>query len=383
MAGIYIHIPFCKQACSYCNFHFSTLTNTKDNLVNALLKEIELQKDYLKGEKIETVYFGGGTPSLLKKKDIESILDQLSKTHRIEKSAEITLEANPDDLNSEKLKDLKSLGINRLSIGVQSFFDEDLKFMKRAHTSKEAYQSIQRAQEIGLNNISIDLIYGVPTLSSADWIKNLESFFSLNLQHLSAYCLTVEPRTFLNSQIKKAKIKELSEDKATEQFQLLINLTRKNEFIQYEISNFAKQQNYSIHNTNYWKNKSYLGLGPSAHSYNGISRQWNIANNNKYIESINKGIVPFEKEDLTEEMRFNEYILTCLRTVWGINKKTIEENFGKDILDKFMSSIEKYINTQHILYDHNSFSLTDKGKLFADKISSDLFIYENKHTLQN
>ena len=322
MPGIYIHIPFCKQACHYCDFHFSVSLQKKDAFIRALLEEIRLQKNYListdsKPSPVSTIYFGGGTPSILSAQEIKNILDEIKKNYPVKEDAEITLEANPDDLTKEKLKSLKDTGINRLSIGIQSFSDADLKFMNRVHDSKMALDSIKAAQDTGFSNLTIDCIYGTPTLSDEQWIHNLKTALELGIPHLSCYSLTVEPRTALAQFIKTGKVPPVEEAKAASQFELLMQFADDNNYEQYEISNFAKNKMYSLHNSNYWKNENYLGLGPSAHSYNGTSRQWNVASNSAYIESLHQHKIPFEKEELTITQQYNEYILTSLRTIWG------------------------------------------------------------------
>jgi len=373
MAGIYIHIPFCKQACHYCDFHFSTSLKNKESFISALKKEIKLQKDYLKNEKISTIYFGGGTPSLLYKNEILEILEELNTYHQIDSEAEITLEANPDDLTMQKIKELKKTPVNRLSIGIQSFFDDDLKFMNRAHNSNEALSSVKTLQDVGFDNITIDLIYGIPNLSDEKWKKNLKTTFDLNIQHVSSYCLTVEPRTALASFIKKGQVKKLDDEQGAKQFQILMEETKNNGFIQYEISNFSKEGFLSKHNSNYWLKEKYLGLGPSAHSYNGNSRQWNVANNFLYIQSLEKSQLKYEKEILSEINQYNEYIMTSLRTIWGIDLIYIQKNFGKKIHDSIIEESRHYINSEHLINSNHKIILSDKGKLIADKIASDLF----------
>jgi oxygen-independent coproporphyrinogen-3 oxidase len=287
MAGIYIHIPYCKQACHYCDFHFSVKKETKDVFVNSLLREISIQKNYIEGEKIETIYLGGGTPSLLSTDELKRIFEALHQNFEIDSDAEITLEANPDDLIREKISELKSSLVNRLSIGIQSFFDYHLKWMNRAHNSNEATESVKRAQDSGFENITIDLIYGLPDLTNADWEKNIETAFDLNVQHLSCYSLTVEPRTALAHFIASGKSKNLNEEQAAEQFEILIKRMKDHNWLHYEISNFSSEEKYiSRHNSSYWKGEKYLGLGPSAHSFNGSSRQWNARNNHLYIDSL-------------------------------------------------------------------------------------------------
>jgi oxygen-independent coproporphyrinogen-3 oxidase len=376
MAGIYLHIPFCKQACYYCDFHFSTTMRLKDDFVKALLDEIKLQKDYLDDEPIKTIYFGGGTPSLLTYDNLMEILDTIFATYIIGVNPEITLEANPDDLSLMKLKELSKTPINRLSIGVQSFFDEDLRFMNRVHNANEAIKSIKYAQDVGLDNLTIDLIYGTPTLSYDNWKKNLETAFSLEIPHLSCYCLTIEPKTALADFIKKGKTPNVDEQMCASQFEIMLELMEKNGYEQYEISNFCKDERYSKHNSAYWLKENYLGLGPSAHSFNGNSRQWNIANNSLYIESISKGIIPQEKEILTIAQQFNEYILTSLRTKWGVNIYRVEKDFGGEIKSTFMKQVNEYIDKGLLVLDDKKevVLLTKEGKLLADNITSDLFL---------
>jgi len=377
MAGIYIHIPFCKQACNYCDFHFSTSLKNKDALLKALKNELVIQKNYLSvngvGAKIESVYFGGGTPSLLSQQELLAIFDALNKHYTISSDAEITLEANPDDLNVEKLKQLYNTPINRLSIGIQSFYDEDLRFMNRVHDSKMATQSIQLARDVGFSNITIDLIYGVPTLSDAAWLNNLRKVFSLGVAHISCYALTVEPKTALHHLIKTGAINNIDDQHTAQQFELLIAEMTTNNFIQYEISNFCKENFYSKHNSNYWLKENYLGLGPAAHSFNGYSRQWNVRNNNLYIQSLQKGKLNFEQETLSVNQQYNEYILTALRTIWGVDLERIQ-HFGESYMACFELEIQPYLNSGDVIQKNNLFYLTDKGKLLADKIASDLFV---------
>ncbi len=375
MSGIYIHIPFCKQACHYCDFHFSTSLKNKDSLLQALQKEIALQKDYLGGETINTIYLGGGTPSLLSQKELMQIFDTLHQHYIISSDAEITLEANPDDLTIGKIKNLKNTPINRLSIGIQSFYDEDLKLMNRAHNSKEALRVVKDAQDNDLENITIDLIYGIPTLSNKNWKSNLQTAFDLQVKHISAYCLTVEPKTALAHLVKEGKIKNVDEQHSAEQFEIMLEEMRKNNFEQYEISNFCKDGHYSKHNSNYWLKVSYIGLGPSAHSYNGTSRQWNVSNNAVYIQSFEpSGPTRFEKETLTPAQHYNEYILTTLRTKWGSDLKYIETKFGTDYVSNCLKEADTYLLSGDLKKENNILFLTDKGKLIADKIASDLFV---------
>ena len=304
------------------------------------------------------------------------IINAVKLNFNILPNAEITLEANPDDLTSEKIKELKESPINRLSIGIQSFYDEDLRFMNRAHSATEALNAVKLAQDNGFENITIDLIYGTPTLTHHKWRNNLQIAFALNIKHISAYCLTVEPKTMLAHQIKTGITKNVDEQQSAEQFEILVDAMHANDFVQYEISNFCKDGFYSKHNSNYWLKENYLGLGPSAHSYNGSSRQWNISNNALYIKSLENGELNFEKEELTKEQRYNEYILTSLRTIWGADLTIIEQQFGKEYLNHCLSEADKYIRSESILNEENKLFLTDKGKLFADKISSELFKIE-------
>lgn len=377
MSGIYIHIPFCKQACNYCNFHFSTSLRTKNDLLVALKKELVLQKKYLEGEKISTIYIGGGTPSLLTSGELNDIFETIYKIHTIEANPEITIEANPDDLTHTYLDDLKkNTPINRLSIGVQSFFDEDLAFMNRAHNAEQAHAAIHYAQDIGFTNLTIDLIYGVPTSDNARWTKNLERALSYNLPHISSYALTVETGTALHAQIKKKKTLPVEDEKAAEQFNILIEKLCKNGYDHYEISNFARDGHYARHNSNYWLGAKYLGIGPSAHSFNGVSRQWNVAHNINYITSIQDNQIPSTEEILTLNQRYNEYVMTRLRTIWGCDIKDINENFGEKYQSYFEKNIEKFIKCGWMRRSKNIFMLTDPGKLMADFITQELFFSE-------
>jgi oxygen-independent coproporphyrinogen-3 oxidase len=368
LAGIYIHIPFCKQACSYCNFHFTTSLQRKNELIAALLSEIELRKDYLAGEKIETIYFGGGTPSLLKNEEFALLIEKIKETFSLIKNAEITIEANPDDINDDKLKEWVEAGINRLSIGIQSFFDEDLKWMKRAHDSKQANRSLQSAIKY-FGNITIDLIYGTPSLTNEKWKANVKKAFFYNIPHLSCYALTVEPKTSLYKSINEKKTDNINPDKQSEQFLLLMQWMEEAGFEHYEISNFARLGFRSRHNSSYWKREKYLGIGPSAHSFDGTSRQWNIANNSNYIYSINKEIVPFEKEILTSVQKLNEYIMTSLRTMEGLDLKKLDNEAG-NIVQK---GSQKFIERKLMIEEKNYLKLTREGKLLADGIAADLF----------
>lgn len=375
MSGIYIHIPFCKKACHYCDFHFSTSLNNKDALVKSILSEIDLRLNYLSDKKIETIYFGGGTPSLLSEKESFLILEKIYKLYNVSKDAEITFECNPDDLSDEKLKELKRLEVNRLSIGLQSFDEEELIWMNRAHTAKESEASVKRAQDRGFENITIDLIYGSKFSNIANWKKTLDKAIALDVKHISSYNLTIEEKTKLGHDLKAKKEVAIDDEKSSEMFLEMIDRLEKNKFIHYEISNFGKEGSFSIHNSNYWKGQHYLGLGPSAHSFDGVSRQWNIANNNLYIKQVGERTEAyFEKEILTEKERFNEYVLTSLRTIWGIDLNYLKTNFNSDFVKAFLTRVENYIKQESVLVKENTYTLTEKGKLLADKIASELFV---------
>jgi oxygen-independent coproporphyrinogen III oxidase len=370
LAGIYIHIPFCKQACYYCNFHFSTSLVYKKELIDALLKEIALQKSYPGNEPVETIYMGGGTPSLCTMDEMQSMMAAIHSIFVVSPGAEVTLEVNPDDINEEKLKGWKEVGINRLSIGIQSFFEDDLKWMNRAHTALQAKQSIELAQQHGFNNISIDLIYGTPLLHNEKWKQNVEAAIAYHIPHLSCYALTVEPKTPLYKMIQQHKAEDVSPDKQSEQFLLLMQWLEDAGYEHYEISNFAKPGLRSRHNSSYWQGKNYLGIGPSAHSFNGLSRQWNISNNQQYIGSINKEIIPFEKEMLTPAQQLNEYIMTSLRTMEGLDINKLEAAAGIEL----QARGKKFIENGLMKTEANFLRLTKEGKLLADGIAAALFV---------
>ncbi len=377
MSGIYIHIPFCLQACSYCDFYFSTSLQHKEAFLLALAKEIKMRKNYLEEKDlVESIYFGGGTPSLLSENELQHIFDILYATFNISNKAEITLEANPEDLTKEKIRSLKGSPINRFSIGIQSFFEEDLKFMNRAHTSERAKSAVKGSQDAGFENITIDLIYGTPTLTHENWKSNLQQAFDLQVKHISAYCLTVEEKTALHKSILVGKVKNVDEEKSAAQFEILLKAMKNEGFIHYEISNFCKNNFFSLHNSNYWKRKKYLGLGPSAHSFNGSSRQWNVRNNSLYINALEKGSLNFEKEIITTAQNYNEYIMTGLRTMWGVSLRAIENDFGKEFLSFCKKEAKGYLSSFHLLEKENHFYLSESGKLLADKIASDLFYTE-------
>lgn len=373
MAGIYLHIPFCKQACNYCDFHFSTSLKMKASFVDALLTEIELRKSVFDQQTINSIYFGGGTPSLLSEEDLNRIFATLFTSFSVSPLAEITLEANPDDLSLEKIKVLKNTPINRLSIGIQSFRDEDLRFMKRAHNAKEALSSIKNCKQAGFTNLTIDLIYGTPGMDSSAWLENLNIAFDLDIPHISSYALTVEPNTELHHQVLHQKVSNVDENQSAAQFELLTSQMKRNGYEQYEISNFCKPGAYSKHNSSYWKKDMYLGLGPSAHSFYDNKRLWNVSNNTKYVKSLAQNLLPLQEEVLSLEDRYNEYVMTSLRTKWGCSIAEIENNFSSELAVYFRNEIELYVSTENVLVKKEVYYLSEKGKLLADKIASDLF----------
>lgn len=370
---LYFHIPFCRQACHYCDFHFSTSMRNKAALLAAIQTEIELQKDYLPSKLLQSVYFGGGTPSLLSADEIKTIFQTISLHFTIAPTAEITLEANPDDLTIEYLNALKDTPINRLSIGIQSFSEADLKWMNRAHNSQQAKTCIENALQIGFENITIDLIYGAPTTSNLVWQQNLSILNLLPIPHFSAYCLTVEPKTALAHHIKTGKSPAPVEQHAIEQWQILLDFCAKNGFEQYEISNFAKNGQYAQHNSAYWKQQPYLGLGPSAHSFDGASRQWNIANNAQYIAALQEHKVPYEREVLSLTDAYNEYIMTSLRTIWGADEEYIHTTFGGEFVLHFQTEKAALLEEELVEKRKGKWVLTPNGKLQADHVAAMLF----------
>ncbi len=372
MAGIYIHIPFCRKACHYCNFHFSVSSKQLDEMIQSICIEAGLRRNYI-NENITTIYFGGGTPSLLTAESLQKIIHKVADLFKIDTDAEITLEANPDDINTEKLYAWKAAGINRLSIGIQSFFNEDLQWMNRAHNAAQALQSAELAKAAGFSNITIDLIYGTPTLTDEQWQQNFETAVRLNIPHLSCYALTVEPKTVLEKMIAQHTIENVDADKQSRHFELLMQWAAEARYEHYEISNFAKPGFRSKHNSSYWQGKEYLGLGPSAHSFNGSSRQWNIANNALYIKSIQQNIVPFEIEYLTPAQQLNEYIMTSLRTMEGLSLENVTDKWGTAALNKIKNGSTKYFAEEMMFEKDNHFILTNKGRLFADGIAAELF----------
>ena len=372
MAGIYIHIPFCKKACHYCNFHFSSGTRYINEMAQAIGEEAALRKQYI-NEPVATIYFGGGTPSLLSVTRLQALMQKIRDTFIVTEDAEITLEANPDDIDIERLRSWQSIGINRLSIGIQSFSDADLQWMNRAHSAQQALQSILLAQRVGFTNITIDLIYGTPTLTNEQWKRNVRQAIALNIPHLSCYALTVEPNTALHKMIANHKIENVDDEKQSEQFELLVRWLKDAGYGHYEISNFAKPGCESRHNSSYWEGKPYLGLGPSAHSFNGTSRQWNVANNALYMQAINRNTVPFEIEYLTPVQQLNEYIMISLRTRQGISLHHVSEQWSEVDSMAIIKEAKPYIMQGNVVYVNDHLQLTKSGKLLADGIAAGLF----------
>ncbi|WP_338407369.1 radical SAM family heme chaperone HemW [uncultured Flavobacterium sp.] len=399
MSGIYIHIPFCKQACHYCDFHFSTSMKKKDEMILALAKELQMRKSEFENEIVETIYFGGGTPSVLTTAEIKFLIDAVYENYPVAENPEITLEANPDDLSKERIIKLSQSPINRLSIGVQSFFEEDLTMMNRAHNSAEAKKCLEEATKY-FDNISLDLIYGIPDssqngkqakqMSNKKWKQNIETALSFGIPHISSYALTVEPKTALSKLIQTGKIAKPKDEVAEEHFQILVETLEKNDFIHYELSNFGKKDYFSKNNSAYWLGKKYLGIGPSAHSYDGISRRWNVSNNAIYLKTLGENKLPNETEILSKTDRYNEYIMTGLRTIWGISLDRIENEFGSEYLNYLNNQTDKHIKnnvleivtSSDFVFGRNriekTLRTTKKGKFLTDGIASDLFLVNFK-----
>jgi len=383
MSGIYIHIPFCKQACHYCDFHFSTSLKKKDEMILALAKEIEMRKSEFQEEIVETIYFGGGTPSILEISDLKFLIDAVYRNFKVVVNPEITVEANPDDLTENRIIELSKNKVNRLSIGIQSFFEDDLKLMNRAHNVEEAKSCLEIATQY-FDNISIDLIYGIPDssqngeqakqMSNEKWLQNIETALSFGVPHISSYALTVEPKTALHSFIQKGIIPQPDDEVAQEHFQILVDKLSENEFIHYELSNFGKENYFSKNNSSYWLGKKYIGIGPSAHSYDGKNRGWNVSNNSLYIKSIQENKLPIEIETLTKTDRYNEYVMTGLRTIWGVSLNKIEQEFGETYLNYLNQQAAKFIEDHLLFIDDNILRTTKKGKFLSDGIASDLFL---------
>lgn len=374
MAGLYIHIPFCRKKCHYCNFYSMASVKYIDAFYDALLEEIYIQRKYLEGKSIQSIYFGGGTPSFVKPDIIRQALQIIRKYYRIDIDPEITLEANPDDINNAVLREYKDIGINRLSIGVQSFFDDDLQYLNRLHSAGQAFQAVMEAKSAGFENLSVDLIYGIPALTNEKWVQNLEKAFSLDIPHISAYSLTVEEKTALYVLIRKKTLTAPADEQMIAHFRILQNKMKEHDFHHYEISNFCKTGYNSKHNSMYWSGEHYLGFGPSAHSYNGVSRQWNIGNILKYVDLISSNNRFYQNEELTDIQRFNERVMVSLRTMWGFDLNKISEEFGDEIASGFRFRASVYIKSGAMIENNGIYTLTDEGKLFADGIASDLFL---------
>ncbi len=374
MAGIYIHIPFCRQKCYYCDFYKTVNTSLAGSFISALKKETRLRKNYLDGEPVETIYFGGGTPSVLKEGELNEILSHLFHEFEVSPKAEITLEANPDDISFPYLQALLKSGINRLSVGIQSFQDDHLKKLNRRHNTQQVIKALENAVKTGFTNISADLIYGLPGLNINEWKQSLNEVFHLPVDHLSAYHLTYHEGTPFYTWLKKGTLKELDEQESVKQFNMLMDAAGKNGFEQYEISNFAKNEMYSKHNTSYWTGTKYLGLGPSAHSFNGVSRRWNVAHLEAYIRAIEKNTAFSREERLTAKEKFNEYILTRLRTKWGVSAETIKNEFGQERAAAFIEDTKKFLRSETMVQQNNVYTLTRKGLFVSDDIMADFMI---------
>ncbi len=379
-AGIYLHIPFCRQACIYCNFHFSTSLKYKDDVLQAMMREIEMQREYLGGAAIETIYFGGGTPSLLSADDINILFDTICKFHTVKELKEVTLEANPDDLDKNYLKALRGTPVSRFSIGIQSFREQDLLYMKRAHTAQQADAAIKAAQDAGFERLSIDLIYGVPGMDDTAWKQNLARVRDLGIPHFSAYALTVEDKTALQYAIANRKAAAVDSNQAASQLEILMDTAKEMGYEHYEISNLALPGQYAVHNTNYWRGLPYLGIGPSAHSFDGGSRRrWNVSNNAIYAKSIlQENKLTFEEELLTEFEHLNEYIMTSLRTQWGCDLDHIAAKWDESTATLVEKSSHLFMEKKWVVQDGRKLLLTNKGKLFADRVASELFVADRK-----
>jgi oxygen-independent coproporphyrinogen III oxidase len=375
MSGIYIHIPFCKQACFYCDFHFSTQLQHRQRMVDAICQEIALRQEYLPEKKANTLYLGGGSPSILDDRELNTLLETIHTHYTLDQGTEITLEANPDDLVPAKLKALQQAGINRLSIGIQSFDDAQLTFMNRAHNAREAERCVKLAQDAGITNLSIDLIYGIPSPDHSLWQQDLDKAIALGTQHISAYCLTIEPKTVFGNRLNKGQLNRPDEEYAAQQFEILVSYLAQHGYEQYEISNFAKAGYYSKHNTSYWQNKPYIGFGPSAHSFNLHSRQYNVAHNHQYMQALEQGNLPFTLEELSLADRVNEYLMTSLRTIWGCNTQMLKQHLGVDLLAYHKALLQQYTLQGFLQVKENTIYLTGTGKLLADKITAEL-MYE-------
>jgi len=374
MAGIYIHIPFCKILCSYCDFYHIITQSDNKSFTDALIREAALRREYLGNESVSTIYIGGGTPSVLSPEEIKTVLDSIRKLCRVDENPEITIELNPDDIDSNYLLGLKDTGVNRISLGIQSWRDSDLKLMNRRHNAAQAANALEQTIKAGFQNITIDLIYGIPGMTTADWSSNLDITFSYDIQHLSAYHLTIEPETIFGKMKERGVLSEIDEEESSAQFHLLIDKAVSAGFVHYEISNFGKPGYFSVHNSNYWKQVNYLGLGPSAHSFNGYSRQWNVRDVKKYIKALNSGSLMFEREELDKRTRFNEYIMTSLRTIWGIDLDYVERVFDKEGYDYIVNLSGKLVDYGLMKQENKTLVLTNQGKMISDNIISELML---------
>jgi len=378
MAGIYIHIPFCKTLCSYCDFYHVVSRTDNRAFIDALVKESAIRREYIGNEIISTIYIGGGTPSLLSVKEIQSILDNIRKLYSVEENCEITMEMNPDDIGKDYLNDLKNSDVNRISLGIQSWRDSDLRLLNRRHNVAQAVYALEETIKTGFKNVTIDLIYGIPGLTSQDWSSNLDFSFSFDIKHLSAYHLTIEPGTVFGKMKEKGLLSEIEEEESNTQFHILIDKAESAGFVHYEISNFGKPGFFSMHNSNYWRQVNYLGLGPSAHSFNGCSRQWNVRDVKKYIKAVNSGSLLFEREELDKRTRFNEYIMTSLRTMWGIDLDYVERTFDKEGYDYIINLAGKFIDYGLMKPDKKTLMLTNQGKMISDNVISELMLPAEK-----
>jgi len=376
MAGIYIHIPFCRKACFYCDFHFSVSLGLQTEIVDAIVLEAKRRKTFLGDEEVETIYFGGGTPSVLTINEWDQILGALHEEFSIAKDAEITVECNPDDLTEEYVKMLKLIGVNRLSVGIQSFNEEHLQWMNRSHTAEQSVNCIQLAADIGFKDITIDLIYGLPQLSAEEWKQTVKSALALPINHLSAYSLTLEENTPYHKLVAQTKYKRPDDDLASDHYDILIKGINAQGWEHYEVSNFCKADNYSRHNTAYWQGKKYLGLGPSAHSYDGVHRYWNISNNKEYLSLISSNNKTYEMEELTAINRLNEYLLTGLRAKWGVDTDVLKKEHNYDIDLRYAEELNYWLSVGWIERKGTTVCLSDKGLLFADFVASELFSTE-------
>jgi oxygen-independent coproporphyrinogen-3 oxidase len=378
MAGIYIHIPFCKKLCSYCDFYHIITQSENTYFIDALLGEAAIRKEYLGNEIVSTIYIGGGTPSVLLTEEIKTILSNIIKLYKVDENCEITIELNPDDIDKDYLQGLKDSAVNRVSLGIQSWRDSDLKMMNRRHNSAQAAVALEQTLKAGFENVTIDLIYGIPGMTTADWSSNLDISFSHEIKHLSAYHLTIEPGTIFGKMKEKGMLSEIDDDESSAQFHLLIDKALAAGFVHYEISNFGKPGYFSIHNSNYWKQVNYLGLGPSAHSFNGYSRQWNVRDVKKYVKAVNSGSLLFEREELDKKTRFNEYIMTSLRTMWGIDLDYVEKTFDKEGYDYVVNLSGKLIDYGLMKQENKTLVLTNQGKMISDNIISELMLPGDK-----